>query len=173
MKNAPMRFDGLSLHHNPHKLSIENRHHIRSLVSPAADPDSMYLNRNPCVVSGEGELYGADCISQYRELERLYRSKKRAKLVLPQMPAIYAYLRELRLLSEPVEDVISYYFVFVEAQSPRAHQPSSAWYTVEESGESLWDVGYRFGVMIDKLVSLNPQIPHVDELVKGERVRLC
>ena len=132
MKNAPLRFDGMSLHHNPHKLHIENRHHIRSLSTPTAACDSLYLNRKPCVISGEGELYGVDCLMQYQALYRLYRSRKRAKLALPQLPTMYAYLRELQLLAEPEENVLTYRFVFAEAQSPRLHEPSAEYYFAEE-----------------------------------------
>ena len=172
MKNAPLRFDGMSLHHNPHKLHIENRHHIRSLSTPTAACDSLYLNRKPCVISGEGELYGADCLMQYQALYRLYRSRKRAKLALPQLPTMYAYLRELQLLAEPEENVLTYRFVFAEAQSPRLHEPSAEYYFAEE-GESLWNIAYSCGVAIDALVRLNPQIPHIDDLAAGERVKLC
>ena len=69
MKNAPMRFDGMSLHHNPHQLHVENEHHIRSLTSPCCAPDSLLLSRKPCVISGEGELYGEDCQEQYLALQ--------------------------------------------------------------------------------------------------------
>ena len=172
MINAPMRFDGMSLHHNPHKLHIENEHRIRSLCTPSADADSLYLNRQPCVISGEGELYGADCLAQYQALFRRYQSKKRSKLALPHLSPLYAYLRELRLIAEPEEDVLTYRFVFVEAQSPRLHVPSAEYY-ISEEGETLWNIGYQNGVAIDVLVRLNPQIPHIDALKAGERVRLC
>lgn len=172
MKNAPMRFAGMSFHHNPHKLSIENEHHIRSIYSPTAVPDSLYLNRKPCVISGEGELYGADCVEQYLRLERLCRAHQRGKLMLPRMPAMYAYLRELRLLSEPQENILTFRFAFTEARSPRLHGSCELCYNTESDGETLWDIGYRYGIPIERLVSLNPQIPHIDELRRGERVKL-
>ena len=173
MKNAPIRFGGISLRHNPHKLSIENEHHIRSVVSPTASPDSLYLNRMPCVVSGEGELYGLDCVEQYLALEKLCLAHERSKLVLPHMTPIYAYLKELRLLAEPLENILTFRFVFVQAQSPRRHESCGITYDTETEGESLWNIAFRYKVPIESLVRLNPQIPHIDELKRGERVRLC
>ncbi len=173
MKNAPMRFDNMSLHHNPRLLRIENENRLSILSSPCAAPDSRLLNRKPMVVSAEGELYGADCIEQYRSLEKRHFSQKRAKLVLPHMTPIYAYLKELRLLAEPVENVLTYRFVFVEAQSPRTKAPSAAYYVTEAAGESLWDISVRCQTGIDELVRLNPQIADIDELKAGERVRVC
>ena len=173
MKNAPMRFDGLSLSHNPHKLLIENESRLRELTTVKRISRTEQLYRRPCVISGEGELYGADCLEQYIALERMYRSQKRGKLALPHLRPIYAYLKELSLLSEPHEDVLKYRFVFVEAQSPRLRIPEEAYYITVSQGESLWDIGYRYGVGIDDLVRLNPQIPHIDELDAEERVRLC
>lgn len=173
MKNAPMRFDGLSLHHNPHKLVIENESRLRELPTMRRISRTEYTRQRPCVISGEGELYGTGCLEQYIVLEQLYRSQKRGKLSLPHMRPIYAYLKELRLLSEPQENILRYRFVFVGAQSPRLRVPGTSYYYTVSQGESLWDISYRFGVGIDDLVRLNPQIPHIDSLDEEERVRLC
>ena len=173
MKNAPMRFDGLSLHHNPHKLVIENESRLRELPTMKRTLSTDQLYRKPCVISGEGELYGTGCLDQYLVLERLYRTQKRGKLALPHMKPVYAYLKELRLLSEPHENILRYRFVFVETQSPRLRVPEASYYYTVSQGESLWDISYRFGVGIDDLVRLNPQIPHIDSLDETERVRLC
>lgn len=173
MKNAPMRFDGLSLHHNPQKLVIENDSRVRELVTSGRTSHTDYLHRKPCVISGEGELYGTDCLEQYLVLEELHRSQRCGKLALPHMQPMYAFLKELRLLSEPQENVLTYRFVFLQAHSFRLHKPASSYYFTLSAGESLWDIGWRFGVGIDDLVRLNPQIPHIDALEENERVRLC
>lgn len=173
MKNAPMRFDGMSLRHNPAALRIENRENIRELGSPCCEPDSVGLGIAMRRISGEGELYGADCIAQYRALEALHRSGRRAKLVLPHMPPLYAYLKELSLTAEPKEDVLSYRFTFIEAQSPRRARQGARYYLTLSQGESLWDIAYVTGTPVETLASLNPQIPYIDDLREGERVRLC
>lgn len=172
MKNAPMRFDGLSLRHNPEKLTVSNKNNLSEIYSPCCDPDSLSLGLRACRISGEGELCGADCIAQYQELEALHRAQRRAKLVLPRMKPIYAYLSELSLTAEPEENILGYKFTFVQAASPRAGMDTRC-YVTHTQGESLFDISYMFGKSVDDLVSLNPQIPYIDNLRAGESVKLC
>ena len=124
MKNAPMRFDGMSLRHNPERLTISEKSNIREYKSPCCESDSVSLGQELRRIEGEGEFCGTDCIEQYQALERLQRSKKKSKLVLPHMQPIYAYLKELSMTAKPINDVLSYRFVFIEAQSPRQKSKS-------------------------------------------------
>lgn len=173
MKNAPMRFAGYTMRHNPAKLKIEDAARVVGILPPGADPDSLHLGRGLRAVRGEGELYGADCIAQYRELCSLYERGGKGLLSLPQMPPMTAYLKELRLTAEPQEDVLGFAFTFIEAQEDRSAVSGDAFYTVTQQGESLWDIAYAHDCGIDTLVRLNPQIEWIDELHPGEKVRLC
>lgn len=173
MKNAPMRFCGLSLHHNPGTLSVSESGNIRELISPCCDPDSTGLGLRVTVVSGEGEFYGTDCLEQYRQLEALQKAQKRGKLMLPRRDALYAFLKELSLTAPPLENVVRYRFKFVGAKSSRASGSCPEVYYTRSDGESLWDIGYRFGIGVERLVELNPHIAHIDDLSENERVRLC
>lgn len=173
MRFAPMRFDSMSLRHNPEKLRITGSNYVKEYLSPCCEADSVGLGRELCRIAGEGELCGADCIAQYQGLQRLQISGKRAKLVLPHMQPLYAYLKELELTAKPVDNVLSYRFLFIEAQSPRPDHQGSEYYLTISQGESLWDISYTFGVPIERLTELNPQIPLIDDLDEGERVRLC
>ena len=173
MKNAPIRFCGYSLHHNPHKLTIENSGNVRELVTPCCQPDSVHLGLGLRRISGEGELYGTDCLAQYRALELLHRSQSLGKLVLPHMAPLYAYLKELRMSAEAQDDVIRFQFEFTEARSPREAQPSGEVYITAAPDESLWDIAYCSGVSVERLTQLNPQIAYIDCLDRGERVKLC
>lgn len=172
MKNAPMRFGGLSLSHNPHTLKIEHSGNIRELMPPCCEPDSVYLGERISRVSGEGELYGEDCLERYSALEKLYRAHKLSKLVLPHMRPIYAYIKELELTAEPVDDVLRYRFVFTEAQSPRKCERLGVYHTVIGT-EDLWDISYSYSVPIERLVELNTGIPYIDSIEEGTRVRIC
>lgn len=173
MKYAPMRFDGFSLRHNPEKLSISGTNHVREYDSPCCEAYSLNLGKELRRIAGEGELCGADCIEQYRKLQDLHTAGKRAKLVLPHMQPMYAYLKELEVIAKPVDNVLSYRFTFVEAQSPRYTNHTRDIYVTEAEGESLWDISYAFSVEIERLTALNPQIPYIDCLHRGERVKLC
>ena len=173
MRNVPMRFCGYTLHHNPAKLKIESSGNIRELASPCCEPQSEHLGSRLRRVSGEGELYGTDCIAQFKRLQGLFESEQPGLLSLPHLPAMTAYLKELSLLAEPKENVLGYRFVFIEAHPP-AHEDSAAEvYEALVDGETLWDVSWRYHIPIETLVRLNPQIPHIDDLTQGERVRLC
>lgn len=173
MKNAPMRFDSLGLSHNPSKLRITDAANVRELVSPTFPTDSVHLGRGLRKIYGEGELCGADCIDRYRALEQKYQSGKKGLLCLPHMRPIFAYLQELSMTAEPVEDVLRYSFVFVETRSRTEDSEAERYYITTDDGESLWDISFDRGVAIDELVRLNPQIEYIDNLSMGERVRLC
>ena len=119
MKLAPMRFGGVSMRHNPEKLHISDKNRLQEYLSPCCEADSQVLGRELCRVSGEGVLFGTDCIEQYHTLEMLQRNHTPAKLVLPKMQPLYAYLKELSVSAEPQDDVLHYRFVFCETKSPR------------------------------------------------------
>lgn len=173
MKYAPMRFDGMSLRHNPAQLSISGKSRIKEYASPCIRADSTSLGAELRRISGEGELSGRDCIAQYQALEQRQQSQKRAKLILPHLQPLYAYLRELAVTAKPTDDVLYYRFVFIEAQSPRGSLPRCAYYVTAVQGESLWDISYAYSVPVERLTALNPQIPYIDDLNRGERVRVC
>lgn len=173
MKNAPMRFDGLSLRHNPATLTVSGRNHVGEYASPCCEADSDILYREPVRISGEGEFCGTDCLDQYLALKEKQLSQTSGKLVLPHMEPLYATLKELSLTAKPVDNVISYRFTFVQAQSPHGDTEGTKSPYIAQAGESLWDVSYAYGISIERLVALNPQIPYINALSQGERVSLC
>ena len=173
MKLAPMRFGGVSMRHNPEKLSITGKNRLQEYLSPCCEADSQVLGRELCRISGEGVLFGADCIEQYQTLENLQRDHTRSKLVLPRMQPMYAYLRELSLSADPQDDVLRYRFVFCETRSPRKMTQGEQYYVTVSQGESLWDIAYAFDRSVEGLAELNPQIPLIGEISEGERVRIC
>lgn len=173
MKYAPMRFCGLSLSHNPHKLKIESDSNIRELMPPCCEPDSVYLGLRRAVISGEGEIYGPDCMERYSQLEAFHRAHTPGMLTVPHRQPVYAYLKELELTAGPVGDVIGYRFVFTQAQSPRKESESPVYYSVRYPRESLWDIAYAFDTEVEKLIGLNPDIPYIDNIEYGSRVRIC
>ena len=173
MRFAPMRFDGMSLRHNPEKLSISGREQVKEYRYPCCDADSMSLGTELRHIAGEGEFCGADCLAQYQALEKLQTRSQKAKLVLPHMQPMYAYLKELDLTAKPLDQVLSYRFLFVEAQSPRPEVHGTECYLTASESESLWDIAYVYHVPIERLTALNPQIPYIDDLSEGERVRIC
>lgn len=173
MKNVAIRFDGYTFPHNPSKLRVDNIANINKAVSPFVVPDSRNLGVGLWTVQGEGELYGSDCLEQYNRLRAVYERACAGVLSMPHMPSMYAYLRELRMTAEPVDDVLKYAFSFIQTKGKGSPVSSERYYTVQDDGESLWDISYANGKTIDELVELNPQVKYIDDLTQGERVRLC
>lgn len=173
MKNVSMRFCGYTFHHNPATLKVENAGNIRELISPTCEPQSAHLGRKPIRITGEGELFGADCIAQFEALQKLFDEGGKGLLSLPKMPAIHAYLKELQMTAQPKENVLTYRFEFIEATPPAKSAEHPEYYETIVEGESLWDISYRYDASIDTLIRLNPQIRYIDALDDGERVRLC
>jgi hypothetical protein len=173
MKNAKMRFCGYAFEHNPAKLMIADAARIRALLPPGSLPDSISLGRGLRIVKGEGELAGADCLARYERLRALYERGEKGILALPGLKAMTACLSALSLTAEPTEDVIGYRFTFTEARGDGAAVSGADTYTVRADGESLWDIAYAYGIGIDELVRLNPQIALIGSLSENERVRLC
>lgn len=173
MKLAPMRFNGVSMRHNPAKLNISGKNRVHEYLSPCCEADSRVLGSELRRISGEGVLSGTDCIEQYRTLEAMQINQHPAKLVLPQMQPLYAYLKELSLTAEPKDNILHYRFVFVETQSPRGSVKSEPRYLIASQGDSLWNIAYACGTSVEQLTALNPQIPLIDNISGGERVRIC
>lgn len=173
MKLAPMRFGGVSMRHNPAKLSISGKNRIHESLSPCCEADSRVIGRELRRIAGEGVLCGEDCIEQYRLLEEMQINRTPAKLVPAKMQPLYAYLKELVLTAEPKDNILHYRFLFIETQSPRMSVQSGARYLKASQGDSLWDISYLCGTPIEQLTALNPQIPFIDDIGEGERVRIC
>ena len=173
MKNAPMRFCGIELHHNPAKLTVQNTANIRRRVTPCAPAGADHLGLGLWVFKGEGELYGADCMEQYRKLSECFEASEKGALSLPGFETMIAYLSELSLIAEAEENVAAFRFVFIQAGGEGAELSGERTYTTEGDGESLWDIAYRYGKSIDELTRLNPCVTELNSLSAGTRVTLC
>jgi len=172
MKNAPMRFCGMSLHHNPAKLTVRNAANIRSLIAPYTVPDAEHLGLGLWIVRGEGEFYGADCMEQYQRLRELYQQEARGLLTLPGLPVMTAYLSGLELSADATENVVTYRFTFTQARGDDCAVSPAQWYTATE-GDTMWNIAALYDMSIDALVRMNPGISRLDSLSAGERVRVC
>ena len=150
MKLIPMRFKGVTWRHNPRELTFESEKQINELHAPYAGCTVQDTGRRGMCVKGEGELFGADCLEQFRALLALFREGGSGVLSIENVKPFHAVFESLTLIGKPKPDVLTYRFLF-----------------------NLWDVSYRFGIGIDALMALNPQVKRPDILTEGEVVRLC
>lgn len=172
MNVSEIRFKGYEWECNPEKLKVSNEENLNEQKMPRGSSIAVKRSSKCRVITGEGIITGYDCLNKFNEILKLQRSDESGILTLPGTKPFYAYFRKLELLCEPIPDTICYRFEFVEDSEKNYVHKKAVYHTVL-SGESLWDVSFNFGVEIETLVKLNPDIKRVDELAEGSRVRIC
>lgn len=172
MTLVPMRFMGVTWHHNPKTLSIQCGKQMQELVYPYEHAESVFLGEHCRVIRGTGELYGEDCIGQFNALCRLYRRKGSGILTLPQMPSVRAEFTELKFISSERKNIVEYAFAFTEMQTEKNDENVHIYHTVK-SGETLWDISYAYETAVETLARLNPWIRTPESLLSGEQVKIC
>ena len=155
MRLVPMRFRGVTWRHNPREITFESDREVHELHAPFAGGAVQDTGRKNMLVKGEGELFGADCLQQFARLLSLFREGGSGVLAIDGVKPFHAVFES---------------FVFREVRNESDGPPAA--YTAG-AGENLWDVSYRFGIVIDTLVALNPQVKRPDILTEGEVIRLC
>lgn len=165
-----MKFKGYKWHHNPHELVFEDEKKVSELTAPFDKSVVQNAGRRNMRISGEGELYGEDCLDQFLRLLELFREGGSGVLSIAGIPSVYAVFESLKLVGRPRPDILTYRFVFRELMEERDDKLREV---TAAPNENLWDISYRFGIDIDTLVRLNPQVRRPDELTAGEVVRLC
>lgn len=173
MELAVMRFGGIFLPHNPKTLKLVRGKKVKSAEFLNGGKKIVGVLDDIAKISVSAELYGEDCFSQYERLLRMYFSDEVQTLALPELGAVKAVLSKVTLLAEPINNVISVALEFqTEAGIDSAEKISISKSVIVCKGESLWDISYRCGVSVEKLIELNPQIRFIMELKEGEKVRI-
>lgn len=172
MISANMRFKGFDWSHNPKKLSIKNNRKTVTVSYPYSYAETEEMFKQCCVISGEGELYGEDCVKQFNRLNGLFSEKGAGVLSIGGMPSAEAYFTKLELLCEPKENVISYAFEFVQSSSAKK-AGTGVNYHIVKAEETLWDIAYIYNTAVERLLELNPSCKRPDSLSEGDRVIIC
>ena len=171
MKLIPMRFMGYEWRHNPREITFECGKSVSECLVPNGSSAIQDTGRKNMLVKGVGELYGSDCVKQFESLYALFKRGGAGVLAIENTEPFFAVFESIKLIGTPREDVLTYGFVFREVMDEK---DSGAPVThIASNGEDLWDISYRYGLVIDELVRLNPQIKRPDEVADGEVIRLC
>lgn len=172
MTLVPMRFKDYEWRYNPEEISFKCEKNMKELCSPKSTAYIQDLGRKNKIISGKGQLCGEDCLEQFEKLWEVFEQGGVGVLALPYIKPVYAVFEELVLLSEPVDNMITYRFVFREAMEYEKEEKQLEYITKE--GDCLWDVSYICKVEIEKLIELNPWIKTPDEMMyKGKVIKLC
>lgn len=186
MNLSPMRYKDYVWPHNPRVYTIDyEREMVQSKV-----PYGLYhlqdLGRSCRVMRGEGEFAGPDAYAQFGALANVFYSPGAGPLVHPLWQAANAYFVELSLKQEPRPDYVSYSFVFwedleyysdtVEKQSNTERESQSGGsdklvYTVVK-GDTLWAIAKKYGITVDRILQMNPQIKNPNLIRVGQEVRV-
>ena len=172
MRQCQMRYAGYTWRHNPHTLSFEDEKNTVELLPPFSASDVRVFSDKPCVIKGEGELFGEDCIEQYICLKSLFSQHPEGLLSIEGLGGFYVAFVSLNLSAQPKDDVLSYSFVFRQKRFEKTPVTEEE-YTAAQEDDTLWDIAYRFHKTVEEMIALNPGIRFLDELEEGEKVRVC
>ena len=192
MRLTPMRYKDYTWPHNPEVYQVECRREVAALKVPFGGYVLQDLGRTYRILQGEGEFAGPRAYEQYKELEQVFLQGGSGVLVHPVWKTAGAYFVSLELTEEPLPDYVRYRFTFWEdthayseglvrrtdqeaeeaAYNDRVFapaQPETVTYTVKK-GDTLWGIAGKFGVGLQELIRVNPQIRNPNLIYVGDRV---
>lgn len=168
---VPMRYKGVSWRHNPKTLSFECRKQISENKAPMGISYIQDMGRKNMVIKGEGELFGEDCLAQFDELLRLFRQGGEGVLAISGLKPVYAVFESVKIIAQPKPDILSYSFCFREVMEKNTEEKLTRHTACD--GETMWDISYKYGIVIDRLMRLNPSVRRADDNLSGRVIRLC
>ncbi len=172
MRPCPMRFNGYTWHHNPKELQVKCGKTVVKLGVPYFREIVSSFSQKLITISGTGELYGEDCLEQYKRIKELYEKGEKGILCLPQLMPMYVCFDSLVMHANTTPSVVTYSFSFTQVDKRADEYVREETVTVLKS-QTLWDISYESGVSIEKLRELNPQIMFINDLKESEVIRLC
>lgn len=173
MLNSMIRFKGYVFEHNPRTLKITSKKNIASQSVLGEKSDIIETGDNSRVVTGEGSIHGEDCIYKFLKLFKLKEEKGSGILSLPNTKPFYAFFESLEFSADPMPNLISYKFIFIEDNSKPLSRITSEIYYNLRADEDLWDVSHKFNMPIETLIKLNPQLMRTDDVEEGMSIRVC
>ena len=180
---TPMRYKNYVWPHNPRVYSIEYERVMAENKVPYGLYHLQDLGRTRRVMRGEGEFAGPDAYAQFGALANVFYDPGAGELIHPLWQTASAHFVELTLRQEPRADYVSYSFTFwedLEYYDAALRSESSAQQTVAAErlvhqvvkGETLWALSKRYGVTVERLLELNPQIKNPNRIQVGQEVRV-
>ena len=191
---SPMRYKSYVWPHNPRVYSIDYERKMAVHKTPFGLFRLQDLGRTNRIMEGEGEFVGEGAYAQFGQLANVFYNGGPGLLVHPLWQAANAYFVSLRLEQEPRPDYVRYSFSFWEDDSwytGLAVQESGAGAGVQGEadagggtaarepayhrvvkGDTLWALAGTYGLSLEELIALNPQIKNPNLIVVGEEVRV-
>lgn len=181
MNLTSMSFDGFTWEFNSKYLTFSHNSNINISYYPYGGSMLQHFGKQNCVITGSGFFAGDNCIDMYSGLRDKFNSGKIGVLTLPGFPPVTAFFNKLVLKGEPKPDILEYEFEFIEVSDEYLEISSlnEAGETdtknirrVVPNGDTLWDLSYKYGINVDKLVALNPHVRRPDIPIPEGTVRI-
>lgn len=194
MKLAPMRYKTYTWPYNPRVYVIEFERKMAVHKVPFGRYHLQDLGLTRRVMRGEGEFLGPGAYDEFKKLASVFYDNGPGLLTHPVWQTSSAYFVELSLKQEPREDYVCYTFTFWEDYSgcvtepiPTVSNRASAYIAGTEAepglgrtqhhtvvkGETLWGIAAVYGLTLDSLIALNPQIANPNLIYPGQQVRVA
>lgn len=192
MKLNSIRYKGFVWPHNPtvYSISYERKMAVHKVPFGRYHLQSLGMTRR--VMKGEGEFVGEGAYQQFKNLAAVFYEDTPGTLAHPLWDAASAWFVTLELEQEPREDYVKYRFEFWEdfsgyqtgvektaAPTPgtnstaaAASSPQAAYYTVVK-GDTMWGISRKYGLTLNALIALNPQIKNPNLIYVGQKVRVA
>lgn len=132
------------------------------------------LGRTATVMRGEGEFFGPRAYESFRQLVQVFRQPGAGLLLHPLWQTGGAHFTQLYLTQEPRENYVAYAFEFCQSadggQSASGAQ-AKGYYVLQEA-DTLWSVAQRYGLRMQALLAMNPEIANPNRVRAGQKVRI-
>lgn len=172
MELALMRYKGISLWCNPVSVEITTRRLTSDYTTYGYGESHSDIGAGCTIIKGVLELRGEHCIDMYADLRKLQKDPGSGILYVPGYQPMRAVFTKLKANADATPEKILCAFEFTEENSVSEYKSRKSIHTVAE-GETLFDIAYVYGLKVDELLKLNPQIRRPDELETGEKVQIC
>ena len=187
---SPMRFKNFVWPHNPRVYSIAFERKMAVHKIPFGRYRLQSLGQTRRVLKGQGEFAGEGAYDTFKALASVFYEETPGVLVHPVWMTTTAWFAALELRQEPRRDYVAYSFEFWEAVNGEGTGTLSVrtggdgdaggdagkgaqgqWHTVVK-GDTLWGLAQRYGVALNQIVELNPDIRNPNLIYVGQKVRI-
>ena len=189
---SPMRFKDFVWPHNPRVYAITYERKLAVHKIPFGRHYIQSLGQTRRVLKGEGEFVGEGAYDTFKKLATVFYDETPGVLVHPVWMTTTAWFAGLELRQEPRRDYVAYSFEFWEVvggnntptltarkvetagtagTADAGSRQEAQWHTVVR-GDTLWGISRRYGVALDRLIALNPDIRNPNLIYVGQKVRI-
>lgn len=196
MMLSTMRYKDFVWPHNPrvYSISFERRAALHKVPFGRYHMQNLGLTRR--IMRGEGEFVGEDAYRQFKALASVFYDEGPGMLVHPLWDASLSWFMTLKLEQEPRADYVKYSFEFWEdypgyqttleklpdtektsrsgaGGAEGGSQNTAPRYHTAVKGDTMWGIAGKYGMSLNALIELNPQIKNPNLIYVGQKIRVA